>query len=38
MGVPTVFIWIIDLFDEDFKYGDGAKFRDYVGTWLNYCV
>jgi hypothetical protein len=26
------FILIIVLFDEGFKYGDGAKFLGYVGT------
>jgi hypothetical protein len=30
MDVPTSFIRIIILFDEDFKYGDGAKFGGYV--------
>jgi hypothetical protein len=26
------FIWIAILFDEGFKYGDGAKFWGYIGT------
>jgi hypothetical protein len=26
------------LFDEAFKYGDGAKFLGYVGKTLNHCV
>jgi hypothetical protein len=30
--IPNSFIGIIILFDEGFKYGDGAKFRGYVGT------
>jgi hypothetical protein len=25
-------MWIIVLFDEAFKYGDGSKFWGYVGT------
>jgi hypothetical protein len=31
VDIPTSFIWII-MFDEAFKYGDGAKIRDYIGT------
>jgi hypothetical protein len=30
MDIPVSFIWIIILFDAVFKYGDGAKFWDYV--------
>jgi hypothetical protein len=26
------FIWLVILFDEDYKYGDGAKYSSYVGT------
>jgi hypothetical protein len=32
MENPTSFIWIIILFDEAFKYGEGAKFWSYIGT------
>jgi len=32
MDIPKSFIWMIILFDEAFKYGDGAKFWGYVGT------
>jgi hypothetical protein len=32
MDIPTSFIWIIILFYEAFKYGDGAKCWCYVGT------
>jgi hypothetical protein len=32
MDTPKSFTWIIILFDEVFKYGDGAKFWGYVGT------
>jgi hypothetical protein len=32
MDILTSFIWIIILFDRDFKYGDGAKFLGYVWT------
>jgi hypothetical protein len=31
MHTPT-FVWIITLFYEVFKYGDGTKFLVYVGT------
>jgi hypothetical protein len=26
------FIWIMNVFDEALKYGDGSKFWEYVGT------
>jgi hypothetical protein len=32
MNVPTSFIWIIILFDDSFKYGDGEKFWGCVAT------
>jgi hypothetical protein len=32
MGIPTSFVWIIILFNEAFKYGESAKFLDYVGA------
>jgi hypothetical protein len=32
MDLPTSFIVVIILVDEAFKYGDGPKFWDYVGT------
>jgi hypothetical protein len=32
MDIPTSLIWIIILFQEAFKYGDGVKFLGYVGT------
>jgi hypothetical protein len=32
MEISTRFIRIMVLFDEVFRGGDGAKFRDYVGT------
>jgi hypothetical protein len=28
----TSFIWMTALFDEAFKYGDGAKLWGYIGT------
>jgi hypothetical protein len=31
MDIPVSWIWIIILFEELFKYGDGAKFWGYVG-------
>jgi hypothetical protein len=31
MGIPTSCIEIIILFDEAFKYGDGANLLGYVG-------
>jgi hypothetical protein len=31
MDIPISFIWIINLFDAVFKYGDDAKFWGYVG-------
>jgi hypothetical protein len=32
MVIPTIYIWIIILFDEIFKYSDGANLWGYVGT------
>jgi hypothetical protein len=32
MNMHTSLIWIIILFDEAFKHGDGAKFWGYVET------
>jgi hypothetical protein len=32
MDIPTSFILIIILFDEAFKYVNGAKFCGYFGT------
>jgi hypothetical protein len=32
IDIPTSFIWIIILFDEAFKYGDGAKFRGHASA------
>jgi hypothetical protein len=31
-GRTYKFFWIIVFLNETFKYGDGAKFRGYVGT------
>jgi hypothetical protein len=32
MDIHISFIRIIIFFDEPFKYGDGAQFRDYIRT------
>jgi hypothetical protein len=32
IDIPTIFIWIIILFDEAYKYGDGAKFRGHASA------
>jgi hypothetical protein len=32
MDIPRTFIWIIILFHEVFKFGDGVKFLGYAGT------
>jgi hypothetical protein len=32
MDITKNFIWTIIVFDEDFKYGDGVNFLDYVET------
>jgi hypothetical protein len=32
MDIPTSITELIIFFDEDFKYGNGAKFLCYVGT------
>jgi hypothetical protein len=31
MDIPTSFIWIVNLFNEAFKCGDGGKFWGYAG-------
>jgi hypothetical protein len=39
MDTPSSFISITVVFGEAFKYGDGAKFRDYVGaTTRKHCT
>jgi hypothetical protein len=32
MDIPTSFVQMIFVFDEAFKYSDGAQFWGYVGT------
>jgi hypothetical protein len=36
MGMRTSFIWIKILFDEPFKYGDGAESEVTLGQTLNH--
>jgi hypothetical protein len=31
-SLPTFSLWVVILFDEAFKCGDGVKFLGYVGT------
>jgi hypothetical protein len=40
MDIVRSFIWIIILFDREFKYGDGAKFLGYVldKCWRCVCI
>jgi hypothetical protein len=38
MNITVSFILIIIMFDESFKYGDGAKFKVMLGQTLKHSV